>query len=72
MYNFTDYFPMMAANRDKSHHGKNLIVNYNIIGWLCQNLCTSVADKDYQEYNRYKSNVHEHKKCWQYFQQSVV
>ena len=30
MYNFTDYFSMMAGNRDKSHHGKPHCY-YNII-----------------------------------------
>ena len=30
MYNFTDNFPMMAGNRDKSHHGKNSIVTITL------------------------------------------
>ena len=30
MYNFTDYFSMMAGNRDKSHHGKNSIVTITL------------------------------------------
>ena len=35
MYNFTDYFSMMAGNKDKSHHGKPHCY-YNITGCLCQ------------------------------------
>ena len=35
MYNFTNYFSMMAGNRDKSHHGKPHCY-YNITGCLCQ------------------------------------
>ena len=30
MYSFADNFPMMSNNRDKSHHGKTLIVTITL------------------------------------------